>query len=1102
MSEVKSKTPQDVVAVVTGIQIGEETKGATVEWLARELDAHTVIRNGGCQAGHHIMTADGREQMFSHFAASTFEGTQTYLRHMVIDPVLLFREAMELEEKGVDDPFSIITIDGENISITPFHGALSRFKEILRSEKKGTVGLGVGDAVKDAQQGEITIRAKDFLRGESELLAKVEAIRQRKIQQAIDLIMALGIEELPDEAMSEMKTLHNSDLVSIVVQSFHYLADLLKITDDEYLAEVLERPGNLVTEPSHGALLHPFSFAPHTTQVDPTSQELIAELRGSGKKRVIRIGVGRCYMTRHGAGPLVSFDRTMTDSIDETHNAANPWANEWLGEFRIGHYDLIATRYGLAIAGGTEAFDGFMMSYMDVLNKHDRWGVVEAYTFKGDDADLSDYFETNGDLITGIKLHPDTRDEAHYKHQLRLTGLLKKCSPVVSYLYPTEDKSLEEVFIEYVEEKTGVPIIATSHGPKAEDREKRPAWDRVFPTDEEKEFPDKGRVYRPLSVDLYYVGQESTDLPPEIANNPTLLKEAAQRRELNTLLAALFAKIPDPALSLAEAVEKGVITAAEVEDLYKKFAEFITADENHGRVILYLPTQLLPQIKAEGENTPESQQFTRAYKDAWIRLLHESEPRASYVDGDILEEGMGEPVRVRKAAHLLPDMLKHNIFNFSDVSMLLEISDEPELLTSLTEGLMVARDHALISDIEWDALAQLAVKKVEIAKVLVAPVQTKEQSRVEFSSALAAIEAKYIAGFKPTAIISPERAKWEKQVALEKATNEEALYQAQKVQSGERSIDEAIALHPLVGIKMITLMGKQQSKTSIEQARHFARQQKVTLEQQWQTQTAGIKDAVLTCLSHWRKLGVIDDDYLEAFGVTWPDLSQPFPLDLKKRQETDGAYALEAAQKIEEHPVLSQFLLPVIVEVGSRVKGQAGFDTDYDGGIVFKPETPWEKREEVLELLRREIPELDRIEKPLEFWLSRTERGYGLRIPPDIRTVVNPAQIHFLLNSIWTSRALEFQQIHNDLLLKYVDLSRFGEQKDDVRRQLLRQLELDMLQYRLLHKAYEKFYPKNSPESSAHSDVIDGNSVFWNPGYRRIATQLFLSRVFLPDLIT
>ncbi len=1101
MVEIKPTTPNDVVAVVTGIQIGEETKGAAVEWLARELQAHTVIRNGGCQAGHHIVTSDGREQMFSHFAAATFEGTRTYLRHMVIDPVLLFTEALEIESKGIDDPFSIITIDGENISITPFHGALSRLKEILRSEKKGTVGLGVGDAAKDALQGKTTIKAKDFLKTEAELTAQVEAIRQRKIQQALELIVALGIEELPDAASSQMELLYNTELVSLTVQSFMYLADLVHITTDDDFDHLMNEPGNIVTEPSHGALLHPYAFAPHSTQVDPTSQELIAELRQKNTKKVVRLGVGRCYMTRHGAGPLVSFDRTMTDTIHETHNAANPWANEWLGEFRIGHFDLIATRYGLDISGGAQAFDGFLMSYLDVLNTYHRWGIVEAYTFDGDDTNLHEYFEMQGSLITGIKLHPDTRDEAHYNHQLRLTELLKKCSPVVTYLYPTEEKSLEEVFIDYFEEKTGVVVVATSRGPKAEDREKRPAWDAVFNVNPENESRAAAQMYRPLGVDLYFAGQKKTHLTQEIMNNPTLLKEAALRRELNDLLMAAFSKISDPTLSFDAAIEKKLISAPEVAKVYKKLAEFIFADENHGRIILYLPSQLLPQIQAEGGNSPESLEFAAAYIDAWFRLLYESEPRASYVDGDLLEAGMGIPARVRKAAHLVPDLLSCQFIDFSEISLLLEITDESELLESLSAGVLVARDRHLISDQEWESFQQLALTKPEIAKVVSTPKQNKSYDHADFSAALTAIESKYSPDSQFIAAMSSERVKWEKQVAFEKACDDEAVYQAQRVRSGETTVEEIISAHEIVGIKTIGRIGKDLVRKSIGEAHEFAQKNRAILEQQWMTESSGIKDAVLTCLSHWQKLGIVDETYLHEFGVEVTDLAQPFPIDLQKRQEADGLYAIEAAKKIGQHPILSRYLFPLVVEVGSRVKGQAGFGTDYDGGIVFRPETPWEKRLEVLQILRRDISELARIEKPLEFWLSSTESGYGLRTAPtEIKTVVNPAQIHLFINSIWTSQTDEFLPIRDDLLNKYLNLARFGEHKEEARGQLLRQLEMDALQYRLMHKSYRRFYPVLTSVGIEHSELIDGESDYWDPQYRRIATHQFLSRVFLPDL--
>lgn len=470
----------DVAAVVVGLQMGEEAKGAAVEWLARELEAKTVIRNGGCQAGHHIVKSDGREQMFSHFSAATFEGARTYLRHMVIDPVLLFREAEELEAQGLVDPLGSIFVDRNNVSITPFHGALSRFRERVRSEKKGTVGLGVGDAIADARKGEVTLRARDFTLSESELRARIEQIRLRKLGQAVGLIQALGIEELTQDEMAEMKLLRNTDLVVAMAQACMYISDLVRVTDEDFFRRLLAEPGNLVTESSHGALLHPFALAPHTTQVDPTSRALVEELGQRGSKKVVKVGVTRCYMTRHGAGPLVSFDSTLTNEFIETHNAANETANAWLGEFRVGYFDAIATRYALALSGGMESFGGLMISFMDVLNQQNDWGVVEAYEYVGKAADLGTYFELVEGKIIGIKVYPDIRDEQHFNHQLRLTELLKECQPIVSKLTPTSTKNLEQVFIDYVEDIAGLPVIAIAKGPKLEDRTKLPAWNSVF----------------------------------------------------------------------------------------------------------------------------------------------------------------------------------------------------------------------------------------------------------------------------------------------------------------------------------------------------------------------------------------------------------------------------------------------------------------------------------------------------------------------------------------------------------------------------------------------------------------------------------------------
>lgn len=471
------ENPKNKVVVVTGLGIGEETKGNTVEAFAKMLNAHTVWRSGGCQSGHHITTEDGREQMFSHFGAGTFDGVRTHLKHMVICPTDLFNEALEVEAKGIKNPFDLITIDKECISITPFHRAISRLREIMRGkDKKGTVGMGVGEAVRDSHNPKLTIKAADFFQDEAILEEKIENIRQNKIHQAQELIQ--GLNQLPVEANDQLEILYDQGLVKLTTKSFKYAASLFKIVDDSYLDELLSKEGSVVCETSHGVLLHPwYGFIPHTTQIDPTCQDILNTLQKenySGK--IIRIGVSRCYMTRHGAGPLVSFNRRMTDSIHETHNN---WT-EWLGEFRNGNYDIVAMKYAIEISGGKKSFDGLMISYLDVLSQKNEWQICEGYKFNGEANNLEEFFEIENDIITGIKVCPDTRDETHYNHQLQLTKLLNQCQPILTTLKPENNKSIVDTFLNYVEEKIQIPVVAEGWGPKAKDRKIRSGYEHLF----------------------------------------------------------------------------------------------------------------------------------------------------------------------------------------------------------------------------------------------------------------------------------------------------------------------------------------------------------------------------------------------------------------------------------------------------------------------------------------------------------------------------------------------------------------------------------------------------------------------------------------------
>lgn len=482
MTETERHSPNKIY-VVTDITLGDGGKGPTVDWLTKQTKAFMDIRSGGCQAGHHVKKSDGREQEFSQFGSGTFEGAKTHLKQMVISPTDFFQEAMELEKQDVNDPFSIITIDKDCLTITPFHGAFGRFREISRGKnRKGTVGMGVGEAVEDSKTNpELAIKAGDFLLGEENLTGKVEAVRQFQLQKARELLaVTAGLAELT-EAQKELSVLENESLVPLVVQSFIYLARLVKIVDEEYLKEVLAQEGAIVCEASQGVLLHPRSgFIPHVTQVDPSSQDILATLNRlkPADREVIRLGICRSHLIRHGPGPFPSFSRKMTDEIPEPDNS-NP--NPWRGEFRKGYYDTVLLQYAINTSGGKESYDGLMISFLDVLANRQEWPVVESYTYEGNPPpDLDRYFELKDGKIVGIKVHPDAGKQAHLDHQRRLTELISQCKPVLTILRAEEGKSLERVFLDFVENKLAIPVVAVARGPKAEDREVRPGWEHLF----------------------------------------------------------------------------------------------------------------------------------------------------------------------------------------------------------------------------------------------------------------------------------------------------------------------------------------------------------------------------------------------------------------------------------------------------------------------------------------------------------------------------------------------------------------------------------------------------------------------------------------------
>jgi adenylosuccinate synthase len=106
--------PDRHVAVVD-LGYGDAGKGTVVDWLCaarprgqsvQAQPVHAVVRfNGGAQAGHNVVTEDGRTHTFAQFGSGTLRGVPTVLsRFMVVDPLALTAEADHLSTVGVGDP--------------------------------------------------------------------------------------------------------------------------------------------------------------------------------------------------------------------------------------------------------------------------------------------------------------------------------------------------------------------------------------------------------------------------------------------------------------------------------------------------------------------------------------------------------------------------------------------------------------------------------------------------------------------------------------------------------------------------------------------------------------------------------------------------------------------------------------------------------------------------------------------------------------------------------------------------------------------------------------------------------------------------------------
>lgn len=427
------------VHAVIDLGFGDAGKGSIVDFLVRHFGAAHVVRwHGGAQAGHRVVTPDGRAHVFAQFGAGTFAGASTHLAAgFVLDPPALLHEARALAQLGRPDALGRLTIDPDALVIPPHARAANRLRERARGlAAHGSCGIGFGETVRLSLEtalgpSALAIRAGDFYRPAG-LPRRLRQIREFLREELGELLDAFGTPE-------DRRTFDTDETSEEWIASLAPLLSHSLLAGAGELERRLSARGHVVFEGAQGVLLDEWmGFHPHTTWSTCTSHGLDALLDALGHAGPRhRYGLTRSYATRHGQGPMP----THVPALSRLPEAANG-DEGFQGRFRRGWLDLTLLRYALEVS----PVDSLVVTHLDRVDADFRVATaLEGPSMPG--------LVEQGRLIPSAELED-------LDHQAALATWLNGSRPVLAPA-PSVDRLLAHV------RTLGLPVSLTSHGPTA-----------------------------------------------------------------------------------------------------------------------------------------------------------------------------------------------------------------------------------------------------------------------------------------------------------------------------------------------------------------------------------------------------------------------------------------------------------------------------------------------------------------------------------------------------------------------------------------------------------------------------------------------------------
>jgi len=325
------------VRIVVGVNWGDAGKGKMVDYFARRAD-YVVRFHGGANAGHTIENDPGKFKLHLIPSGILYNNVVNIMGPgTVINLEAAVKEMNDLRERGVKVSPGNYKISDRAVICFPFH----RLQDEYEEERLGAAGFG------STRQGIAPVYSDRYLKYGVQVgsLNHPEYLKAQ-IERCLELKNRLfsGVYNKPPVSAEEVL----GWVKQFGEELKPYICDSRTI-----LKEAVESGREIILEGQLGALRDVFyGIYPFTT-----SSSTIAAGAGGGaglfsSETPLVTGIMKAFSTCVGEGPFVTEIRDgLAERIRET---AFEYGASTGRPRRIGHFDAVASRYGVEVSGAQE----------------------------------------------------------------------------------------------------------------------------------------------------------------------------------------------------------------------------------------------------------------------------------------------------------------------------------------------------------------------------------------------------------------------------------------------------------------------------------------------------------------------------------------------------------------------------------------------------------------------------------------------------------------------------------------------------------------------------------------------------------------------------